>query len=99
MNSRKTRLILAVAVAAAILGYKMLKPTPETDAGGNAAQAAAAPLHAGPVKPRMLGRIAFKPCSLRSPSRPQTRPPSRTYASGWTASPWPLSLRRRESPR
>ena len=67
MNSRKTRLVLAVAVAAAILGYKMLKPKPDADAGEKSAGAATAPLHAEPVKPRMLGRIAFKPCSLRSP--------------------------------
>ncbi len=65
MMSRKTRTILALAIAAAFLGYRFLKPKPDADAGETAANAAA-PLHAEPVKPRMLGRIAFKPCSLRS---------------------------------
>ncbi len=64
MMSRKTRTILALAVAAAFLGYKFLKPKPDADAGE---KTAAAPIHAEPVKPRMFGRIAFKPCSLRSP--------------------------------
>ena len=66
MMSRKTRTILALAIAAAFLGYKFLKPKPDDD-DGKSADAAAAPIHAEPAKPRMLGRIAFKPCSLRSP--------------------------------
>ncbi len=64
MMSRKTRTILALAIAAAFLGYKYLKPKPHADAGE---KTATAPIHAEPVKPRMFGRIAFKPCSLRSP--------------------------------
>jgi len=64
--SRKTRLILAVAVAAALFGYKALQKKPAEDAGSAAATAqAAAPVE--PVKPVMLGEIAFTPCSLSSP--------------------------------
>ena len=67
--SRKTRLILAVAVAAALFGYKALQKQPAEDAGNAAAPAQAAHEAApvGPVKPAMLGEIAFTPCSLSSP--------------------------------
>lgn len=58
MNSRKTRLILAVAVAAAIFGYKALNPKPGADAQ------ATAPVPA--IQPLKLGTIAFKPCTLSS---------------------------------
>ena len=61
--SRKTRLILAVAVAAALFGYKAMKP--KEDAAKHAD--ANAPVAAGPVKPLMLGKLALTPCSLRSP--------------------------------
>lgn len=66
MNSRKTRLILAVAVAAAIFGYKALNPKPGT-AGepATASDSAAGPV--APVQPVMLGQIAFTSCSLSSP--------------------------------
>lgn len=65
MNSRKTRLVLAVAVAAAIFGYKALNPkSGDKDAAGKS-NAALAPVEA--VKPVMLGSIAFTPCSLSSP--------------------------------
>src|SRR5690606_30060488 len=63
MMSRKTRLILAVAVAAALFGYRALKHQPGAEADAPpAGSAAAAPVE--PVKPVMLGEIAFTPCSL-----------------------------------
>lgn len=67
MISRKTRLILAVAVAAAIFGYKALNPKP--GAAGDSPQAAADPAAApvAPIPPVMLGKIAFSPCSITSP--------------------------------
>ena len=67
MISRKTRLILAVAVAAAIFGYKALNPKPGAagDSPQAAADLAAAPV--APIPPVMLGKIAFSPCSLSSP--------------------------------
>lgn len=66
MNSRKTRLILAVAVAAAIFGYKAFNPKP--GAAGDVRQAAADPAAnpVAPIAPVMLGKIAFSPCSLSS---------------------------------
>ncbi len=62
MMSRKTRTILAVAVIAGVLGYRVLQPKPEaaTDAAGNTAAPAA-------VEPLKLGSLAFTPCSLSSP--------------------------------
>jgi pimeloyl-ACP methyl ester carboxylesterase len=66
MNSRKTRLVLAVAVAAAIFGYKAMQQKPGADADkAPAGKQDAAPVE--PVKPVMLGKIAFTPCSLSSP--------------------------------
>lgn len=67
MNSRKTRLILAVAVAAAIFGYKALNPKPGTagDSPQAAADAATGPV--APIPPVMLGKLAFSPCSISSP--------------------------------
>ncbi len=66
MNSRKTRLILAVAVAAALFGYKALNQKPGVDGDSSAAaDKAAAPV--APIQPVMLGKIAFTPCSLSSP--------------------------------
>lgn len=67
MNSRKTRLILAVAVVAAIFGYKALSPKPGTDSRPSVDATKGTP--AAPVKPVMLGTIAFKPCNLASPMR------------------------------
>ncbi len=62
MMSRKTRTILAVAVIAGVLGYRVLQPKPEaaTDAAGNTAAPAV-------VEPLKLGSLAFAPCSLSSP--------------------------------
>lgn len=60
---RKTRLLLAVAVAAALFGYKALQQKP------SAAQAAFKPADTrpvDPVKPTLLGKIAFTPCTLSS---------------------------------
>jgi pimeloyl-ACP methyl ester carboxylesterase len=61
MNSRKTRLVLAVAAAIALFGYKALQQKSDTDQPG---KQDAAPVD--PVKPVMLGKIAFTPCSLSS---------------------------------
>lgn len=62
MSSRKTRVILAVAVVAAVFGYRALGPKPGNDAPASAARA---PLAA--VEPVLLGTIPFTPCSLSSP--------------------------------
>ncbi len=59
MMSRKTRLLIAVAIAAAYFGYRALQPEP-----GKAARADA-PVAA--LQPTLLGKIAFTPCSLSSP--------------------------------
>lgn len=67
MMSRKTRTILALAIAAAFIGYQQLKPQPEAGAeAGKAPAARAAPIAIAPAKPRMYGAIAFRPCNLRS---------------------------------
>ncbi len=65
MNSRKTRLILAVAIAAAIFGYKALRPEPDTQDAAASAKNAATPV--APIAPVLLGKLAFQPCSLSSP--------------------------------
>ncbi len=65
MNSRKTRLILAVAIAAAIFGYKALRPEHGSQHAATTANASAAPV--APIAPVLLGKIAFTPCSLSSP--------------------------------
>ena len=68
MNSRKTRLVLAIVAVAAILGYKAMRPKPDPNA--------TASVHpAGPVealKPVLFGKIAFTPCSLSSPMSKDT---------------------------
>ncbi|QNN45255.1 alpha/beta fold hydrolase [Thermomonas brevis] len=65
MNSRKTRVVLAVAIAAAIFGYKAMQQKSGADADkAPAGRQDAAPVAA--VKPVMLGKIAFTPCSLSS---------------------------------
>lgn len=67
MNARKTRLLLAAVIVAAIFGYKALNPKP--DAAGKSPLAAADPANApvAPIKPVLLGKIPFTPCSLSSP--------------------------------
>ncbi|MFT4179877.1 MAG: alpha/beta hydrolase [Thermomonas sp.] len=62
MNSRKTRFVIAIAIACALLGYRALKPKDETSTGK--ADAASAPV--APLKPVMLGKIPFTPCNLSS---------------------------------
>ncbi len=58
MMSRKTRSILVLLVLAGFLGYRALKPAAPKDTD--------APAPAVAVKPRMLGSLAFTPCSLSS---------------------------------
>ncbi|RZA22367.1 MAG: alpha/beta fold hydrolase [Lysobacteraceae bacterium] len=65
--SRKTRTILALAIAAAFIGYTAFKPKAGPDAGASAALATSTPVDVAPAKPLMLGKIAFKPCNLSSP--------------------------------
>ena len=65
MMSRKTRTILALAIAAGLLGYRFLKP--QADEADTAHQAKSdAPVAIAPAKPRMFGALAFKTCNLRS---------------------------------
>lgn len=62
MNSRKIRQLIAIALAIAIFGYRTLHPS-----GTDAAKAASGKQDAtpvAPVKPVMLGKIAFTPCTL-----------------------------------
>ena len=67
MMSRKTRTILALAIAAAVIGYQQLKPKPDAEAEPRKpAGAKSAPVAIAPAKPRMYGVIAFRPCNLRS---------------------------------
>lgn len=64
MKSRKTQTLLALAVLAGLIGYRMLPNKPVAHEGDGKA-AASGPV--APAKPLMLGRIAFTPCSLSSP--------------------------------
>lgn len=63
--SRKIRIILALVLLAAYFGYQQLKP--KVTADGDTAKVEDAPVKATPAKPRTLGKIAFKACSLTSP--------------------------------
>jgi pimeloyl-ACP methyl ester carboxylesterase len=63
--SRKIRIILALVLLAAYFGYQQFKPKAAVD--GDTSKTDDAPVKAAPVKPRMLGKIAFKACSLSSP--------------------------------
>lgn len=72
MMSRKTRTILALAIVAAFVGYKTLAPKPGPAAVEKTASGDSAPVKAAPVKPRLLGKIAFKACSLSSPMSPDS---------------------------
>ena len=62
--SRKIRIILALVLLAAFFGYQQFKPksTPEADN----ARVESTPVEATQVKPRTLGTIPFKACSLSS---------------------------------
>ena len=62
--SRKIRIILALVLLAAYVGYQQFKP--KTPADGAIAKSSDTPVKATPVKPRMLGKIAFKACNLSS---------------------------------
>ena len=60
--SRKTRLILAIALVVALLGYRQWQRKAEAPAP---ARAAATPATGGAVVPvRRYGRLSFRPCSL-----------------------------------
>ena len=60
--SRKTRLILAIVLVVALLGYRQWQRKAEVPAP---AQAAATPASDGVVVPvRRYGRLSFRPCSL-----------------------------------
>ncbi len=63
--SRKIRIILTMAALATAVGCQQRQPEPAAD--GGSAKADDTPVKAAPVKPRMLGKIAFKACSLSSP--------------------------------
>lgn len=63
--SRKIQIILALVLLAAYFGYQQFKPKPAAD--GDTAKVEDTPIKAAPVKPRTLGKIAFKACSLSSP--------------------------------
>jgi pimeloyl-ACP methyl ester carboxylesterase len=58
--SRKTRLILIVLLLAAFFGYRYMGGHKDPAAAGDNNAAATAP----PATPRMLGSLAFKPCTL-----------------------------------
>ena len=62
MMSRKTQTILALAVIAGIVGYRLVRSTdtPAPDAAGAAAATTSV------VKPQTLGSLNFQPCSLSS---------------------------------
>jgi pimeloyl-ACP methyl ester carboxylesterase len=62
--SRKIRTILVLVLLAAFFGYKLLKPKIADEDG--TAKVDNRPVKATPVKPRMLGKFAFKGCSLSS---------------------------------
>lgn len=68
--SRKIRIILALVLLTAYVGYLQFKPKATTD--GDTAKVVDAPVKATPAKPRMLGKIAFKACSLSSPMSPDS---------------------------
>ena len=63
--SRKIRIILALVLLAAYFGYQQLKPKAAPLA--DTAKLESTSVKATPVKPRTLGKIAFKACSLSSP--------------------------------
>ena len=60
--SRKTRMFLALAVLAGVLGYRAWEGR-----GPDEAKGAVTPVAAEPAPERKLGRIAFKPCTLSPP--------------------------------
>lgn len=64
MMSRKTQTLLAIAVIAGLVGYRMTRPAADTDAPGNAKPVAEE--SAVTAKPLTLGTLQFQPCSLSS---------------------------------
>ncbi|MGV8942820.1 alpha/beta hydrolase [Thermomonas sp.] len=68
--SRNIRIILALVLLAAYVGYQQFKPKTKTD--GGTAKVDDAPISTTPAKPRTLGTIAFKACSLSSPMSPDS---------------------------
>lgn len=65
MMSRKTQTILALAVVAGIVGYRMARPAPESQAPATGDPAVATAIT--PAKSLALGSLEFTPCSLSSP--------------------------------
>ena len=63
MISRKHRTLLALAVVAALVGYRVLRPA----AGAGETPAAASAAAGAPPAAMRLGALAFQPCSLSSP--------------------------------
>ena len=59
--SRKLRTVLTLVLLAGLLGYRLYRDHAAADATPRRAHATAAP---APVPKRMLGRIAFTPCTL-----------------------------------
>lgn len=68
--SRKIRTLLVLALLAAFFGYKLFKPKLADE--DSTAKVDHRPVKATPAKPRMLGKIAFKACSLSSPMSPDS---------------------------
>ncbi|MEO5963279.1 MAG: alpha/beta hydrolase, partial [Thermomonas sp.] len=68
--SRKIQIILALLLLAAYFGYQQLKPKDASEA--DTAKLENAPIKSTPVKPRALGKIAFRACSLSSPMSPDS---------------------------
>jgi len=64
MPSRKTRILIALALIAAIFGYRLSQRHAPASAPTHTARATA-PVPA--IQPILLGQIAFKPCSLEAP--------------------------------
>lgn len=64
MMSRKTQTLLAIAVVAGLVGYRMTRPAADTDAPGATTPVAEESTAAG--KPLALGNLQFQPCSISS---------------------------------
>lgn len=70
--SRKIRFILVATALLAWFGYRTWQQRQPDDAATAAARPAEATKPVAQAKPRMLGRLAFRPCNLSSPSSKQS---------------------------